>query len=166
MTWPWSRPWCKCVRIACRSPTTERYHEVTPRRRRFSPSSDDVTGVVVGVSNNNKRALTRPRSLVFDSSSYDVDNNAEISFEASNVAKPIKKYKSVVVLRETPSSYRTPISTDTNRWNMRLTCTDNLGELKSFLATSVTRFGEILPLWYNFKTFGQFLRVYLVFGNI
>jgi len=90
-------------RIDSRSPTTERYHEVTPRRRRFSPSSDDVIG--------GKRTLTRPRSLVLDN----VESNVEMSLEP-NVARPIKKYKSVVVLRETPGSQRNPISSETNRY--------------------------------------------------
>ena len=30
----------------------------------------------------------------------------------------------------------------------------------------MTRFGEISPLWLNFKSLGQFIRVYLVFGKI
>ena len=32
--------------------------------------------------------------------------------------------------------------------------------------SSVTRFGEIFPLGQNLKVFGNFLRVYLVFGKI
>ena len=32
------------------------------------------------------------------------------------------------------------------------------------LESSVTRFGEISPLWQNINIFWQFLRVYLVFG--
>ena len=31
---------------------------------------------------------------------------------------------------------------------------------------NVTRFGENLPLWQKIKVFGNFLRVYLVFGSI
>ena len=31
---------------------------------------------------------------------------------------------------------------------------------------SVTRFGEIVPIWYNFKSLGQKVRVYLVFGKM
>ena len=29
----------------------------------------------------------------------------------------------------------------------------------------MTRFGESLPLWHNFKSIGQFFEVYLVFGK-
>ena len=33
-------------------------------------------------------------------------------------------------------------------------------------SASVTRCGEISPLWQNLKVFGPFLRVYLVFGKM
>lgn len=89
-----------------RSPTMERYREVTPRRRRFSPSSGDVI-------NPDKSNLVRPRSLVLDS--------VETSFgepsldEMSSFARPMKKYKSVVVLRESSSSQRFPAAGETSR---------------------------------------------------
>ena len=34
------------------------------------------------------------------------------------------------------------------------------------VVVSVTRFGKIPPLWHNFKSLGQILRVYLVFGKM
>ena len=32
--------------------------------------------------------------------------------------------------------------------------------------SSVTRFGEISPLWHDYKIIGQFFKVYLVFGKM
>ena len=42
----------------------------------------------------------------------------------------------------------------------------SLFTLSRLLRFSVTRFGEISPLWQNFKGLWQFVRVYLVFGKI
>ena len=38
--------------------------------------------------------------------------------------------------------------------------------IKSRLAASVTRFGEISPLWSNVKSLWQVLRVNLIFGKV
>ena len=36
---------------------------------------------------------------------------------------------------------------------------------RSYRPDSVTRFGEIPPIWQNFKSLGKYFRVYLVFGK-
>ena len=38
--------------------------------------------------------------------------------------------------------------------------------VENFIAGNVTRFGEISPLWHNFKIIGNFMRVKLVFGKL
>ena len=78
-----------CCCCCYRSPTTEHFREVTPRRRRSSPSSD-----------NRQRSLVRPRSLVFASG----ESLVELPFAETRVA--MKKYKSVVALREPSISPR------------------------------------------------------------
>ena len=106
--------WCQLrIVFVSRSPTLERYREVTPgrqRQRRFSPSSDDVIG-----GERDRRNLIRPRSLVLENVETFVDASA---FDGNVVvARPMKKYKSVVVLRETANTPpRQSIQTETNRF--------------------------------------------------